>query len=251
MYHLPDEGLFAMDKVLEATSNETFCVKWRMEVGLIDRHKTCPLCQLPMRLAPTRKRWRSCRRTKHEGGREVCRGLLTNSFFNESKITLCTGVCLLLAWCMRLPQEQDAELAGTSERSVHQYYAFCRSMCSKELLKSEFKKHKYHQGRHYEEFCLFGGVERGTGRWFGRVVYMYNKRTKATLLPIIKRFIKPRYVEPMNLSNHSENFVDPLTGTQTNTIEGLWETTIKRHIKSMRGMTNVCLDSYLDEDIME
>eukprot|EP00644_Phytophthora_capsici_P017436 jgi/Phyca11/127269/e_gw1.67.124.1 len=47
--------------------------------------------------------------------------------------------------------------------------------------------------------------------------------------------------------NHTLNFVDPISGTHTNTIEGLWETRIKRHIKSMRGMTKDKLDSYLDE----
>ncbi|OWZ11168.1 hypothetical protein PHMEG_00015855, partial [Phytophthora megakarya] len=67
--YLPDEGLFAMDKVLEATANETLCVKWCIKVGIIDkksRKKSCPLCPLPMRLTPTRKRWRCCRRTKYE-----------------------------------------------------------------------------------------------------------------------------------------------------------------------------------------
>ncbi|OWY97347.1 hypothetical protein PHMEG_00032143 [Phytophthora megakarya] len=106
LYQLPDEGLFAMDKVLEAAAYETLCVKWCIEP------KSCPLCQLPIRLAASRKRWRCCRRAKHEEGRE-------DSFFNESKITRCIGVRLLLAWCMRLPQEQAAEMAGTSERSVH------------------------------------------------------------------------------------------------------------------------------------
>ncbi|KAJ8530380.1 hypothetical protein ON010_g14534 [Phytophthora cinnamomi] len=137
------------------------------------------------------------------------------------------------------------------------------------------KKQKYHRGRRHEEFWRFGGVERGTGHWFGRVVY--NTRTKATLLPLIKKFIKPRtlilsdmfatYVcerggkqhtlankrslAGMHYShswvNHTLNFVDPVTGTHTNTIEGLWETRIKRHIKHMRGMTKDRLDGYLDE----
>ncbi|ETL31410.1 hypothetical protein L916_15810, partial [Phytophthora nicotianae] len=136
------------------------------------------------------------------------------------------------------------------------------------------KKRKYNRGKHYQEFWLFGGVERVTGRWFGRVVY--DKRTKDTLLPIIKQFIKPRtkimsdmfatYVCErgnklhtletnrmlLNMEythswvNHSLNFVDPITGTHTNTIEGLWETRIKRHIKSMRGMTKKRLDDKLN-----
>ncbi|KAG3179181.1 hypothetical protein PC128_g16046 [Phytophthora cactorum] len=47
--------------------------------------------------------------------------------------------------------------------------------------------------------------------------------------------------------NHTLNFVDPLTGTHANTIEGLWEMQIKRHIKAMRGMSKDYLDGYVDE----
>ncbi|EGZ27725.1 hypothetical protein PHYSODRAFT_261596 [Phytophthora sojae] len=237
-YHLDDESLFAMDTVLKVTSEQALCVEWCIVVGLIDREKCCPKCQLLMRRAPTRKRWRCCRRTQHADGKEASRGLLTDSFFNESKLQLCSTVRLLLGWAMRLPQEQAAEWA--------------------ELLRSEFKiggdgmvveidetslskKRKYNQGRHYEEFWLFGGVDRGTGRWFGRVV-----RTKAMLLPIIKRFIEHRthimsdmfatYVcergnkqhtlennrtlLSMRYShswvNHSLNFVDPVYGPMGN-----------------------------------
>ena len=47
--------------------------------------------------------------------------------------------------------------------------------------------------------------------------------------------------------NHSLNFVDPVTGAHTNTIEGLWEIHIKRHIKRMRGVRKTIVDGYLDE----
>ena len=47
--------------------------------------------------------------------------------------------------------------------------------------------------------------------------------------------------------NHSINFVDPVTGAHTNTIEGLWEIHIKRHIKRMRGVRKNIVDGYLDE----
>lgn len=52
------------------------------------------------------------------------------------------------------------------------------------------KKRKYNRGRYYQAFWLFGGVERTTGRSFGRIVY--DKRTKESFLPIIKKFIEPR-----------------------------------------------------------
>ncbi|KAE8888423.1 hypothetical protein PF005_g10522 [Phytophthora fragariae] len=162
MYHVEDESLFAMDKVIEITCDEALCIRWSMSMGLIDKEKLWPQCHGPMRLASTRKRLRGCR-------------------------------------------HQAAELAGASERTAYEYFAYCRSTCLKELLRAKIggdgevveisdtslaKKRKYNRGRHYEEFWLFGGVERGTGRWFGRIVY--NKRTKETPLPIMKRFIKPR-----------------------------------------------------------
>jgi ISXO2-like transposase domain len=51
------------------------------------------------------------------------------------------------------------------------------------------KKSKYNRGRRHPDFWLFGGVDRTTKQWFGRIVY--DKRTKETLLPIIRAFIRP------------------------------------------------------------
>ncbi|KAG6579737.1 uncharacterized protein IUM83_19909 [Phytophthora cinnamomi] len=124
---------------MEVTCEETDCVEWCKEVGLIGKIKFCPLCSMPMRLSCERKRWRCCRRTQHATGKEVSLGMLTNSVFSETKLNLCNTVRLLLAWCMRLAHGQDRELADVSERTVHNWYAYCRSTCSKELLRTEFK----------------------------------------------------------------------------------------------------------------
>ncbi|KAG1704036.1 hypothetical protein DVH05_006049 [Phytophthora capsici] len=108
-------------------------------VGLIDDKKTCPLCSLHMRLAIARKRWRCCRQKRHANGKETSIGLLTNSLFNEVKIKITSAVRLLLAWWLWLPHANTAELIGVSVDTVHYWYACCRSTCSKELLKAEFK----------------------------------------------------------------------------------------------------------------
>jgi len=113
------------------------------------------------------------------------------------------------------------------------------------------KKRKYHRGRYYEEVWLFGGVERGSGKWFAEIV---KDRSRETLMELIKKYIKKitiiysdewkgYYSELFDLSdisgynythknvNQSENFVRPGSDVHTNTIEGLWGTlrwTLKR-----------------------
>jgi len=46
--------------------------------------------------------------------------------------------------------------------------------------------------------------------------------------------------------NHSKNFVDPVTGAHTNTIEGLWNQ-VKKKLKRMSGTFKDKLPGYLDE----
>lgn len=111
----------------------------RTLVGLIDKAKLCPTCGFDMMPSFARKRWRCSRRAEHATGKEVSRGMLTSSVFNDSKLKLHRAVRLLLAWCMRLSQVQASELVEVCERTVQDWYAFCRATCSKELLKAEFK----------------------------------------------------------------------------------------------------------------
>ncbi|KAG6587193.1 uncharacterized protein IUM83_02697 [Phytophthora cinnamomi] len=165
-YHIEDEGLFVLAHVMKVMCDEETCVLWCMEVGLIDRSKLCPLCGADIKPSVARKRWRCSRRAGHQEGKEVSRGMLTSSFLNETKLKLHHAVRLLLAWCMRLSQVQASELADVCERTVRDWYAYCRSTCSKELLKAEFKiggeghiveidatslakKRKYNRGRCY------------------------------------------------------------------------------------------------------
>ena len=85
---------------------------------------------------------------------------------------------------------------------------------------------------------MFGGIERGTSNAFMVVV---PDRTKQTLMPIIQTYIRPgttvisdewRAYFDVGISgythqtvNHSENFVDPVTGAHTQSVEGHWSCT--------------------------
>ena len=100
-------------------------------------------------------------------------------------------------------------------------------------------KRKYNRGRIIEPKWIFGGIDPATGECF---VQFVQDRSKATLHPLIERFIKPgteihsdewrSYLSIPRLNvqprfhhgtvNHSRNFVDPETGVHTNNIENLW-----------------------------
>lgn len=58
-----------------------------------------------------------------------------------------------------------------------------------EVDESCFMKRKYNRGGHTNKVWVFGGIERGTGRAF-MVPCPNNKRNAATLIPLIRHFIK-------------------------------------------------------------
>ena len=122
-------------------------------------------------------------------------------------------------------------------------------------------KPKHHTGRQLGEpdYWVFGLVERRTGRCFMITV---PDRSAETLIPIIRRIAAPgcRIVSDqwrgyLSLGdegfvhvtvNHSVQFVDPLTGEHSNTIENLWGRS-KSKIKFMNGIQRQWTQSYLNE----
>lgn len=287
-----DATTFSFANIVRVSYDEDLCLRWCMDVGLLERTLLCPACHEPMRLYLGSKRWRCTKRKVHDDRKQRELTVYANSFFYNMKLTAGEAVRLLYAWSMRFSQAKAGEMAGVGPSAVSDWYKYCRSVCSQELVSrscqiggeghvveidetSLAKKRKYNRGRVYQDYWLFGGVDRTTGQWFGRIVF--DKRTKATLLPVIKEFVRPgstimsdmyasyvcerggklhtlennRYLASMKYThkwvNHSLNFVDPVSGAHTNTIEGLWEVHIKRHIKCMRGMQKKDLDAYIDE----
>ena len=91
-----------------------------------------------------------------------------------------------------------------------------------------------------------------------------QRRDAATLLPIINAHTAPgsiihsdmwaaysrvQNLPPVaahNMVNHSRNFVDPVTGVHTQTIESYWNR-VKTKIKRMKGCHAHQVPSYLDE----
>ncbi|CAG8455356.1 1539_t:CDS:2 [Scutellospora calospora] len=79
-------------------------------------------------------------------------------------------------------------------------------------------KRKYHRGHRVDGVWVIGGVERTEEK--GCFVEVVADRTADTLLEGYNRLEGLSMTH--NVVNHSVNFVDPVTGVHTNTIEGLW-----------------------------
>jgi transposase-like protein len=105
-----------------------------------------------------------------------------------------------------------------------------------EIDESKFGKRKNNRGHHVEGVWVLGGVERDTNNCFLAEV---PDRSRETLFNTIKKYVKKGtivytdcwkgYLNLENILkqkhftvNHSENFVDPITGVHTNSIEGTW-----------------------------
>jgi transposase-like protein len=130
-----------------------------------------------------------------------------------------------------------------------------------EIDESKFGKRKYNRGHRVEGCWVFGGIERlsrsysdafpgATSNYAGKkFAIVVENRSARTLLPLIRKFILPgsiimsdcwaAYNGIRNMDgchyehetvNHSENYVDGVTGACTNTIESDWWAGYKRHI---------------------
>ena len=108
-----------------------------------------------------------------------------------------------------------------------------------EIDESKFGRSKYGRGRRIEGVWVFGGIERVSKRKFLFPLIERPHRDAETLLPLIRQFILPgsvivsdewaayrripEYGYQHRTVNHSEHFVDPVTGNHTQNIERLWK----------------------------
>jgi transposase-like protein len=112
-----------------------------------------------------------------------------------------------------------------------------------EIDESKFEKRKYNRGHRVEGVWVVGGVEITPERRMFAV--SVQDRSADTLRDIIQEHVLPGTIVCTDLRrgyrtphdfgmehqtvNHTDHFVDPVTGVHTNTIEGTWNG-MKMHI---------------------
>jgi transposase-like protein len=163
------------------------------------------------------------------------------------------------------------------EKTVTDWYSFLRAVCSDDLLRHPVvlggpgrtvaidesviarRKPGNRQGRPVKEQWVFGAVDLTTKEF---LIELVPRRDALTLIPVIQRMVLPGTTiwsdewaaynglpgvgYPHQTVNHSQRFVDPVTGCQTNNIEARWNA-CKSKFKARFGVPRDSLPSYLDE----
>lgn len=125
-------------------------------------------------------------------------------------------------------------------------------------------RRKNHKGRVRNQVWIFGAVDRSTGRFLMKKV---QNRKSETLGNAIEQMIEqyshiesdewPAYFKYFSKSNlythstvnHTFNFIDPLTGSHTQTIEARWGS-FKKWMRSMGYKSRIKLNQYIVEYIL-
>ncbi|XP_064463021.1 uncharacterized protein LOC135373901 isoform X3 [Ornithodoros turicata] len=283
-------------------------IRWLMEQGALRSDMHCRICGRPATLfSPSTgtARWR-CRNHGHNWGESV----FHDSVFRKYKIPLKLALKLMHIFThdrhsyryLTLECSRDAKRIG--DRTIVRWLSLCRSVVSAAVQRqvaaegriggrgkivevdlSLFDKWKHHRGRARNGQWVLGMVEREAGpnakREGGKlraVVCPNNKRDKATLIPLIKRYVKRgttiitdswggyRNLETLGenpqqwrrhgrrryyahkVVNHRLEFVTgPNCEVHTQTIESTWR--LLKQSLHRRGPQRKDIQSYLDEQL--
>lgn len=214
------------------------------------------------------------------------KSLRHESFFSDSHLTLQQIVELIYHWSRDHREVEVMDELNITDHPVVEWYNFIRDICGMwvtdhcgkiggldlqgnpiqvQIDESKFMHRKYHRGMFRDGHWVFGGVEVGVNypKCF-LVACPGNRRDAATLLPLIEEWVEPgsivvsdmwaAYGGVANLPggyqhatvNHSLHFVDPVTGTHTQNVEGQWSQ-VKRKFRVMNGTSTALFNSYLLE----
>ena len=235
-------------------ANKDSFLQWLKQENLIASSKTCPHCNSSMKWTETNDRsdgykW-ECGQQNAGKRHKVELSIRDKSWFEHSNLTLEEIVKLTYWWCCGLTENQITHQLQLSSATVVDWTNFCREVCEVIIIEksqpiggkdvrvqidgSKIGKCQYHRGHLVEGEWVFGGIEENSRKCF---TFPVEDRSEATLLPIIKKWIRPEstiisdcWKGYVNLEkhgykhktiNHSKEFVND-DGDNSDKIEGHW-----------------------------
>ena len=130
----------------------------------------------------------------------------SGSWFQGSHLSLEKILQVTYFWARDYSNKQCSFECGVSEKTVVDWFSFCRELCV-DILNSEdrysqiggdgvvveidefkFEKSRFHKGKRVDGVWIFGGIE--TGERENCFFVVVEDRSSDTLLPIIHKFIK-------------------------------------------------------------
>ena len=210
-----------------------------------------------------------CKKTK---------SLFYNSIFTRTHLPINVVVHIIYCWVHEYSCDLAAHECNVNLMTITNFYQACRQAATfwlqtegqdpiggngynVEIDETLMSKRKNHAGRVLQEIWIFGGICRETHERFAIQV---QARDAATLLPIIQSMILPGSIIHSDgwsayngidqlpegythfVVNHTTNFVDPLTGSHTQTIERMWRE-VKRIKRRYEGISRQDVTHHLAE----
>lgn len=181
------------------------------------------------------------------------RCMRVHTFFHGSKLQCCQILEMAYYWLLGLTKTQISAATKRSAPTVRQFVEHFRNLVNSSLEvedtiiggsgievqidETKLGKRKYERGHRVEGVWCVGGVEKTAKRRMFLVPV--EKRDESTFREVIKKHVAPGSIITSDCwsgynflksdenyiykqVNHSKHFKDPITGTNTNTIEGTW-----------------------------
>ena len=239
---------------------EEECIDFLFEEDILEE-SLCSLCGSNVRREKKIFRCvnRGCRKTLF---------IFADTFFAENRLN-CSSVMLIgYYWLCGVNYTAIQSITGCSSNTIVKYMRLFRQLVIDtlddnqkiggnnvivEIDESKFQSRKGEDGiwviggveRTNDKKCFFKVVKQRDARTIDRIIQRYVKQGSTIITDMWRGYgnVRSRYRHIK--VNHGENFVDPISGAHTNTIEGTWNG-VKLKIQS-RNRDEKFIDDYLLE----
>ena len=225
--------------------DETKCNSYLVASNVFYRSWTCS-CNSEMKMNVGRSTFRCTSRTCR---REV--SIRKGTLFYGSRLSTSQILRIAYLWIHKVPKGSMMKMTGHNSRAISEFCRHFEHLTASaiteesciiggdgiivEIDEAKLGKRKYHRGHRVEGVWIVSGIERTPQKRVFAVPV--ETRDAETLMSIIRAHVAPGSIvhtdcwrgysqlssEFTHLTvNHSLHFVNPQTGTHTNSIEGFW-----------------------------